>query len=154
MTAPPPGPSLCLTVAREYRSAGEARRVVGALLPRGTDLYDRGLLLVTEVVANAVEHTASHRVRMTAAVDARRSELFCAVFDEDPTAVPSQPATARPGGPDPLGLSESGRGLHLVDELSQDWGCVAGARGKWVWFRLASEAPESPPPRRALAAAV
>ncbi len=152
MTVLPTGPSVELTVARENRSAGQARHVVGALLPSGTDLYDRGVLLVTEAVANAVEHACGPRVRMTATVDARRSELFCAVFDEDP-CVPQRPVAARLGSTDVGSLPESGRGLNLIAELSQAWGCVAGEAGKWVWFHCAAEAGDRARPRRAVAAA-
>ena len=32
---------------------------------------------------------------------------------------------------------EGGRGLHLVDELSADWGVRSHPHGKTVWFTLA-----------------
>jgi hypothetical protein len=65
--------------------------------------------------------------------------VLCAVAD---------PGTTRPRLKEPDYFAESGRGLHVIDALSDAWGCTApGAGGKTVWaaFHVGS-AP--PPPRR------
>lgn len=62
------------------RSVGQARRALAALVPAG-DVADNGKLLVSEAVANAVEHTGSDQVRVLFDHDDASGELVCAVRD-------------------------------------------------------------------------
>lgn len=127
-----------LRFPRSTCSAGRARRVVAALVPEDADQRERAELLVTEAVANAVEHAAGTGLRIVLAV-AEPGSLFCAVHDEDPRP-PAPPVTA------PGPLAESGRGLALISALSAAWGVLPDPGGKWVWFRLRSDRDAPPPP--------
>ena len=125
-------------LSRGPHSARAARR-----LTRNT-LRDWGLAslaedaetIVGEFVANAVTHAAarSGQSRKQSAENLglrllrRTGEVICAVLDpSDSAPVLRAPATAE----------ESGRGLQMVDALSDVWGWspVAG-RGKAVWAIL------------------
>ena len=81
-------------------------------------------LLVSELVTNALRYgIAPFGLRMT-----RDSEnVMIEVSDGNPT-VPRL-RNVQVG-------DEGGRGLHLVDELSTDWGVRSHPQGKTVWFTL------------------
>src|ERR1700728_3012677 len=92
--------------------------------------------IVGEFVANAITHAASvgELPRKQAAENLglrplrRTGEVICAVLDPSDSA----PVLKTPGS-----VEESGRGLQMVDALSDVWGWspVAG-RGKAVWAIL------------------
>jgi anti-sigma regulatory factor (Ser/Thr protein kinase) len=91
--------------------------------------------IVGEFVANAVTHaSASELSRREVAENLglrlvrRAGEVICAVLDPSDAA----PVLRAPGS-----IEESGRGLQMVDALSDVWGWspVAG-RGKAVWAIL------------------
>ncbi len=124
-------PSADVLLTSHAKAAAQARRVVTTLAAHDTDVAERGELLVSEAVTNAVEHTDSANVQLSVSVDRRSGELFCAVFDTDPQQPTPPPAPAEDAEP-----GESGRGLGLIASLSDAWGCVAGGRGKWIWFHL------------------
>ncbi|MET8273002.1 ATP-binding protein [Streptomyces sp. NPDC005134] len=109
------------------RSVGQARRALAALVPEG-DVADNGKLLVSEAVANAVEHTGSERVRVLLDHDDASGELVCAVRDTS-THTPVATGTADMD-------AENGRGLHVIDALADAWGYVTDSHGKWIWFSL------------------
>jgi len=89
------------------------------------DIADDVLLVVTELVNNAVTHAhSSCELRLSISPVALRIE----VIDEGP------------GTPDPLPPSATrnhGRGLHLVDALTAAWGFEPiESGGKMVWAEL------------------
>ncbi|MEV0124968.1 ATP-binding protein [Streptomyces sp. NPDC050703] len=108
------------------------------------EAVDDAVLAVSELVTNATRHAVGPyemRLRRTAA------QVICEVEDHDPRIpqIPAFPATApyapadenRGGGLEALGaaLTESGRGLHIVHELTRgDWGFWSRKRTKTVWF--------------------
>jgi anti-sigma regulatory factor (Ser/Thr protein kinase) len=92
----------------------------------GEPLVEIAELLVSELVGNAVEYGCG-RIRLTFL--AREETLRCEVEDENP-----EMPHLRHTGP----YDEAGRGLYLVDTLSTRWGVVSTARGKAVWFELAT----------------
>lgn len=55
------------------------------------------------------------------------SYLEVSVHDQDPGPPRPRQADTWDG---------SGRGLHLLEGLSDSWGTVAAPSGKWVWFRI------------------
>jgi anti-sigma regulatory factor (Ser/Thr protein kinase) len=123
-------PAALLTLPRHARAAAQARHTVGALAHDDEDVADRGKLLVTEAVANAVEHTDGPSVTVEVRVDRLTGGLFCAVHDSDPaTPLPERPGVAGRS-------AESGRGLGLIKDLSDDWGYFRVQDGTWVWFHL------------------
>ncbi|MGW6493896.1 ATP-binding protein [Nonomuraea angiospora] len=88
------------------------------------DQIDVAELLVSELVANALDH-AHGQVHL--AFSAENGLLRCEVEDEDP-----QMPTMRTVDLD----AERGRGLFLVEMLSGSWGGTPTPRGKVIWFEL------------------
>jgi hypothetical protein len=118
-----------------------ARRFTRTTLGRwGLDsLADDAEVIVGEFVANALRHAASRAdgdgqaaartgSRIGLRLFRRSGEVMCAVLD---------PSDAAPVLKSPACEAECGRGLQLVDALSDVWGWspVAG-RGKAVWAIL------------------
>ena len=94
-------------------------------LPDNT-LVDRAVLLVGELVTNAVVHA---RTDLRLRVELRGDLLHLAVRDGSPWQL--RPATI----PDPE--AEGGRGLWLVDQLARSWGVNRHPDGgKVVWCTL------------------
>ena len=88
------------------------------------ELADVAILLVTELVTNAVLHAGTP---VEVAVDDDGGRVRFEVSDGSP-AVP----TPRRHSID----AATGRGLRLVASLSTDWGTEATATGKRIWFVL------------------
>lgn len=85
-------------------------------------------LLTAELTANAVLH-GSPRLRLE--LRHAHGEVRVAVEDGSPVE-----PVRRTVGPDATG----GRGVALVDLLSDEWGVQRGADGKTVWFLLRAPA--------------
>jgi anti-sigma regulatory factor (Ser/Thr protein kinase) len=125
-------------LSRGPQSARAARRLTrNTLRDWGlTFLAEDAETIVGEFVANAVTHAAamSETSRKQAAENCglrlvrRTGEIICAVLD---------PSDCAPVLKAPASAEESGRGLQMVDALSDVWGWspVAG-RGKAVWAIL------------------
>jgi two-component sensor histidine kinase len=109
----------------ELSTPAAARRfVVEALRAAGVPVADALPVVVSELVTNSVLHAAS-KARIQVMVQARRVRVE--VYDSDPTLpVPRNP------GPDTV----TGRGLMLVDALTDRWGSALTDDGKVVWFEL------------------
>lgn len=103
-----------------------ARTFVRGVLPKvsETEIADVIMLLVTELVTNAVVHARSP-VRVRVVVDDHQVRV--AVHDDAP-----QPPVPRQASEQALG----GRGLLLLDRLSDRWGYDARPPGKTVWFEI------------------
>jgi anti-sigma regulatory factor (Ser/Thr protein kinase) len=124
-------------------AAAEARRRVRAVIRSWqvrVDL-DAALLLTSELVTNAVRHEAGQAVVLVIACF--RGRLRVDVHDTSCClpAVAEVPADA-----------ETGRGLLLVETLSDEWGCYRTPAGKAVYFTLAFEADKADQPDEAPAA--
>ncbi|MCX5390389.1 ATP-binding protein [Streptomyces sp. NBC_00094] len=106
-------------------SAGHMRRILRIFLTRWEldHLADSGTLALTELVANVVRHVPGRRcsVLMLREPYGLRVEVTDAV-----------PGTviAKLAGP----LEQSGRGLALVEAVTDRWGVDEAADGKTVWF--------------------
>lgn len=114
------------------RTPAEARRHARRLLvERGSDphLVDDALLVLSELVTNAVRLPGSTRVSVT--VDARPGRVRLEVGDEVADAVPH---VVRERSPDRAG----GLGLRIVEELAAAWGWTPSPAGdgKVVWAVL------------------
>ncbi|GAA3467654.1 hypothetical protein GCM10018965_022070 [Nonomuraea roseola] len=83
-------------------------------------------LLVSELVTNALQHTEG-TIRLALCFE--DGLLRCEVEDTEADTASLRPGPARE-------YDESGRGLHLVEELACCWGSARTARGKAVWFEL------------------
>ena len=119
--------SVARTFPAEAMSATSARHFVVATLEPlvRDDLVAVAALLTTELATNSVLHARS-------AVDVHARGV-------GPTACESRSATPTPTGraacaADPFGTF--GRGLALVDHLSDGWGVSRRSSGKGVWFTL------------------
>ena len=88
-------------------------------------LVDDAVLLVSEVVTNAVKHgRAPVRLR----IDCERTSVVVAVDDANPAFPRVRRADRR---------RHSGRGLVLLERLATEWGVRRIDGGKQVWFRVA-----------------
>ncbi|MEU8266330.1 ATP-binding protein [Sphaerisporangium sp. NPDC088356] len=115
-------------------AASVARACMRELLTAaGHQGVDEVELLVSELVTNAVRHTDSGRtacgvVRLVARDTGHAVRVE--VIDQGSTgAIPQIPAQVDP-------LSESGRGLWLVRELSSAWGWEQDTTGRTIWFEV------------------
>ena len=107
-------------------SVGQAREFARA---RITDweahaLLDDALLVVSELVSNAVSHAHSApTLRLTYGAETLRIEVA-----DDGTGMPQPrpPSTTREGG----------RGLYLITAMATVWGIEETAEGKVVWAEL------------------
>jgi anti-sigma regulatory factor (Ser/Thr protein kinase) len=127
-----PDTSVHLELAPELRAAKRAREFVAANAPPLTPASQVALrLLTSELVTNAVLHARTAlQVGLTVTDDC----VLVTVADRD-LAMPEQ----QPYAPDRVG----GRGLVLVDRLSDEWGLEAYEGGKTLWFTL--RRPEASP---------
>lgn len=114
-----------VTIARAY--------VRGVLLSSGRRGVDDIEFLVGELVGNAVNHSESGRrpggvVQLRVYGDGQTVRVD--VVDEGSSnSVPQIPAQVDP-------LSESGRGLWFVRELSSAWGWGQDGTSRTVWFEV------------------
>jgi anti-sigma regulatory factor (Ser/Thr protein kinase) len=118
-------------------AAAEARRRVRVAI-RSWQVpvdMDAALLLTSELVTNAVRHEAGQRAQaVVLAIACSRGRLRVDVHDTSPSlpSVAEVPADA-----------ETGRGLLLVETLSDEWGCYRTPAGKAVYFTLAFETDQA-----------
>ena len=98
-----------------------------------SDVLERTRLLLSEVVANSVQHAGGERVHVD--VWPSGDAVDVCVSDEGPGFVPLPAPDQASGG--------SGFGLVLVDALAEGWGSGHGD-GAWVWFAVASRAAPQP----------
>jgi len=128
----PGGPlsSLRMELARDVNAPGLARAAVfEQLLTAGVDgeLGQTAMLLVSEVVSNAVRHSqgpADAAIAMEATITA--GGLRVAVTDA------GEGFTPRPRDPEQPG---AGYGLYLLERSASSWG-VESDGGTTVWFEL------------------
>jgi two-component sensor histidine kinase len=119
----------------DLRSAAEARRLlVGAVRDHesatgqhgslSTDRVRDAVLMVSELITNAVRHT---RTRLALEISFEGPVLRVAVHDDAP-GLPAAPAEDL--------HATGGRGLRIVAALSRRWGWTPVAHGKAVWFEI------------------
>ncbi|TGN76476.1 ATP-binding protein [Streptomyces bauhiniae] len=121
-------PGYSETLPRAPESAMTARRLVRAALSTWglNDLMDDTLLIVSELVANAVRHARRDSIRVVVERRTpRRVRAAVADFSLD-----------RPEPSPPTVDAEDGRGLFLVMTLAMNWGTDERRWGKVVWAEL------------------
>lgn len=135
---PVPAPvstSFSARLERHRRMTPIARALLRAYLaglPRGESYADVGELLLGELFANAVRHAKSPADRL---VEVRfalvRAERLRVEVHDAGSGFPSLRAATQD--------DEGGRGLFLVNELAERWGCAPrpGGVGKFVWALIA-----------------
>lgn len=127
----PRDPNRALSAAIDLTSgataASSARRLVATVLRdwhlTDEDWHAEVALIVSELVGNAVRHSASD-VRLRVDLD---TGLTLTVTDGS-AALPHR----RAAGP----LDESGRGMAIIEAISEAWGSDVTPTGKQVWARL------------------
>ncbi|WP_325050278.1 ATP-binding protein [Actinomadura craniellae] len=102
-------------------------------------ILDDTLLVVTELITNAVKETPRREIRFRLAREA--GDVVVAVWDSSPRLPRPRPAVELTL--DTLDLAEDayddngGRGLLIVQSLTSACGCTRDPRGgKWTWARL------------------
>ncbi|MCB5166591.1 ATP-binding protein [Streptomyces bambusae] len=118
-----------VTLPSRPESARTARRLTQFVVVRqwglGVQIAEHAVLLVSELVGNAVRHTGARSFGL----QMRRRRGWIRVEVRDPSR----------GLPCLLPVHEldiSGRGLFLVDKLSDRWGADLLPRGKLTWFEM------------------
>jgi anti-sigma regulatory factor (Ser/Thr protein kinase) len=128
-------------------SAGEARRLLRDAMPEeaSEESTDAAALALSEIVTNALVHAGTPmRLRVILAPSAVRVELA-----DGSARLPLPREYSRAAG--------TGRGLHMVTEMVDQWGAHHDEDGKVVWFEIAEPArdqlvggqilPRARPPR-------
>lgn len=119
-------PDLQLRLPSAASSAGTARHAVRDLLAeRGLDT-DVAQLLVTELVANSARHAGRGQLDVRATL---HGDLVHIEVDDDFQLLPGELL-------EPHWEQEPGRGLLMVEVLSDRWGAEALPTGRRVWFEL------------------
>ncbi|MFF2845096.1 ATP-binding protein [Streptomyces sp. NPDC058001] len=121
-------PCVSVTLPRRAESAGHARRLVERTLAAWelATLTDTAVLVVTELVANAAEHSRGPTIRVTLTRLTER-RVRVGVADKSRT-----PPALRNADPEDV----EGRGLTLVAATSDTWGTDTLPWGKRVWAEL------------------
>ncbi|MFD4942344.1 ATP-binding protein [Streptomyces sp. NPDC058409] len=94
-----------------------------------SDVADAAEICVSELVANVITHVGAG-TPSALVVEMNGTHLRVALRDPDTRALP----TLLSAGPD----DESGRGLAMLDAVSERWGVTLGADSKLVWCDLAT----------------
>ncbi|MER5871541.1 ATP-binding protein, partial [Streptomyces sp. NPDC002044] len=122
---------------------GQIRRIVSAQLRHWQldPLIDRAALGVTELLSNVHRHALPDKT-CTVEIELRLGRLTVSVIDSDPRLPVLREVRAE-------ALETCGRGLALVEAVSEAWGARhrSDGSGKVVWFSLRA-APASAAPAR------
>jgi anti-sigma regulatory factor (Ser/Thr protein kinase) len=116
------------TVHAPARAREAVREAINASGIPADDRW-RAEMIVTELVTNAVRHGPGGPVEL--AIETGGRGVRCEVLDPGP-GIPHKGILR--GEP----AAEGGRGLYLVDQLSDSWG-VSADRSR-VWFEVAAKA--------------
>jgi anti-sigma regulatory factor (Ser/Thr protein kinase) len=127
-TRPPELQSHCVRLTAGPAAASAARQQVRAAIRAWEAPVDPAdaVLLTSELVTNAVQHTAGPVVTLVIACSCGQVRVDVHDASRALPEVTDVPADA-----------ESGRGLHLVATLADEWGFYRTPAGKAVYFTLA-----------------
>ncbi|MBB5810335.1 hypothetical protein HNR72_001363 [Streptomyces collinus] len=102
------------------------------------DTCDSAALVVSELVTNAIVHTASTHI----VCELHDGDDLVRIAVRDEGCAPGQPHAASRTRPE----EEHGRGLLLVDALCRSWGAQENGPGLLVWAELPRTADTSHEP--------
>ncbi|MFJ4082291.1 ATP-binding protein [Streptomyces iakyrus] len=128
-------------LAAHAGSPAQARRLTRARLTGWSvceDTCDSAALVVSELVTNAIVHTASTHI----VCELHDGDDLVRIAVRDEGCAPGQPHAASRTRPE----EEHGRGLLLVDALCHSWGAQENGPGLLVWAELPRTADTSPEP--------
>lgn len=123
-----------LQVRHEPASAAVVRRHIREDLDRqgvASDSTDMVLLVATELVGNAVRHSAPARDGMLNVQWDLDGDCFTVQVSDSSAQLPQR---RRPSVDQP-----DGRGLGIIEAVAEAWGASAVADGKQVWARVLIE---------------
>ncbi|MET9375933.1 ATP-binding protein [Streptomyces sp. NPDC002992] len=132
---------------------GQVRRIVSAHLRYWhlDALIDHAALGVTELLTNVHRHAQPDKM-CTVEIELMLDRLTVSVRDNDPRIPGFGGGTGAGRSLDSLdidGLATSGRGLAIIEAVSESWGIRPhGETGKVVWFTLPAPTPEVAVPSR------
>lgn len=131
-----PDPAAAVLVQARFpghpSAVSQARRFVAGVLGEGFLGRDEVLLLVSELAANAVRHSASgDGGEFEVAVSVAGGLVRVEVGDQGGASEPW--LIGEGGAPDAL---TGGRGLRIVDALATKWGHAGDGLGRVVWFEV------------------
>ena len=116
-----------VTLPPDTKSPWRARRFVAETLSEDTaKVSDVVSLLVSEIVTNAVLHA---RTEVRVSIERGEDTIRVEIADECVSGPNVRHFTRH---------ATTGRGLQLVDELSDRWGSEPREGGKVVWFELSA----------------
>jgi anti-sigma regulatory factor (Ser/Thr protein kinase) len=112
---------------------GEARHVVAECLAEALDTatLETARLLVSEVTTNCGQHAHAGATERIDIVVSQRRGAVCVEVSTEAAPFEHTPRENAPADP----TEERGRGLFIVDALSQRWG-IAPNESNLVWFEL------------------
>ncbi|PWI08753.1 ATP-binding protein [Streptomyces sp. NWU339] len=122
-------------------SPAQARRLTRARLTGwsvGADTCDTAALVVSELVTNAIVHTAGSHI----VCELHDGDDLVRIAVQDEGCGPDQPRANTRRQPE----DEHGRGLLLVDAMSHAWGVREHGPGLLVWADLPRKADRARPP--------
>jgi anti-sigma regulatory factor (Ser/Thr protein kinase) len=145
-TLPPPAPDLIASPARQPLlrvfpgtpdSASAARLMARQLLGDSDPAAETVVLLVSELVTNAVLHSQSGAPggTVTVALCPLSAGVLVQVRDDGGPSEPCLAATTNADG------AEHGYGLLLVDALADSWGTISGLDSRVTWCRVSRPDP-------------
>ena len=118
--------SVSVALDAEPRNVGRARNMLREALSRSgaEHLVESATVVLSEVITNAFVHVGTEvRLQVWATVDAVRVEV-----EDGGTHLPARRHYASTAG--------TGRGLQLMEELTDRWGTAVHTTGKAVWFEI------------------
>lgn len=105
-----------------------------------TDVIADAMVLVSELVTNVRDHTASEslgvRVRVT------RDRIVVAVVEQAASVAPPEFRLDHASFDVPQ--RDRGRGLRILDSLATEWGFVRSDGATTTWFAMPAESPVLP----------
>jgi serine/threonine-protein kinase RsbW len=118
-----------MALASAVRAPGMARQATQEALAswRLAHVEDTAVLLVSELVTNAVRHARTGGSVLALRLEIAGSWLRIEVHDADPRL--PEPRT-------PAGHDESGFGFVLIEALADKWGVRETTAGKAIWAEL------------------
>jgi anti-sigma regulatory factor (Ser/Thr protein kinase) len=119
------------------RSAALARQAARQLLGDSHPATETAMLLVSELVTNAVQHTRSGEPggSVTIALCTGPAGLLIQVRDDGGASEPRVAAIAGVTAD----AAEHGYGLRLVDALAERWGTITSPDGRITWCRISGD---------------
>lgn len=117
-------------------SAGAARQLASELLGDGHPAAEAVMLVISELVTNAIVHSRSGAPggTVTVALCPGPAGVLVQVRDD---GGPCEPRIAGLAAADTANGAERGYGLLLVEALADSWGTFASPDGRITWCRVA-----------------